>query len=424
MATKTETIQDLKNESLTPRSTAFLLGHTKEEQEFFDCFKSGNFHHSWIITGPKGIGKATLAYRIIRYIFSLSNQNLLKDLNINTTLDFSNIENTSLDFEDDDYNDDYNNEYDYEEENVSQSTSSSNVSVKKSDILNNLDNSPLKLQPTNSIFERLLAGGLTDLKVVEREYSNDAKTKLNSEIKIEQIRELKEFFSKTSSEGGYKIGIIDCVDEMNEKSRNAILKILEEAPNKSLLILICNNYEGLLDTIKSRCRILKLKPLSDDIMTTLISEYISNISEEDVKKLIFLSEGSIGTALDFYNSNGLEILQSFYELFPDILMKKNQKLTTLLNLIGYSEIKLKIFEKVFITFINNLIKLNSNINVNFASNEVERITKYCHQYFSNSDKLFKIREEILSNFELTPLLNLDYASVVISAFERLKNVYR
>ena len=58
MATKTETIQDLKSESLTPRSTAFLLGHTKEEQEFFDCFKSGNFHHSWLITGPKGIGKA------------------------------------------------------------------------------------------------------------------------------------------------------------------------------------------------------------------------------------------------------------------------------------------------------------------------------------------------------------------------------
>lgn len=423
MVKKTETVNDFKLESLTPRTTPFLLGHLKEEKEFFDCFKSGNFHHSWLITGPKGIGKATLAYRIVRYIFSLNNQELLKDLNIDTTLDFSNIDNSSLDFEEYD-NDDYNDEYNYEEDSVSQSTTSSTASsIKKSDTLNELDNSPLKLLPSNSIFERLLAGGLTDLKVVEREYSDDAKTKLKSEISVDQIRSLNEFLSKTSSEGGYKIGIIDCIDEMNASGKNALLKTLEEAPNKSLIILICNNYEGLLDTIKSRCRTLKLKPLSDETMTTLISEYISDITEDDIKKLVSLSEGSIGTAIDFYNSNGLEILESFYELFPDILNKKNQKIGNLLNLIGYSETRLKIFEKIFISFINNLIKLNSNINLNFPSQEIEKITKYCTQYFTNSDKLFKIRENTLSDFELTPGLNLDYGSVIISAFERLKNVY-
>ncbi|MDE6224320.1 MAG: hypothetical protein K2M23_02475, partial [Alphaproteobacteria bacterium] len=80
MPLKDETIDQSKNDS--PKTTPFLLSHLKEETEFFNAFKSSHLHHSWLITGPKGIGKATLAYRIARYIFSLSNPDHLKNLNI------------------------------------------------------------------------------------------------------------------------------------------------------------------------------------------------------------------------------------------------------------------------------------------------------------------------------------------------------
>lgn len=428
MATKTEPQNDFKSETLTPRTTPYLLGHEVSEREFFDCFKSGAFHHSWIISGQKGIGKATFAYRIIRYIFSLNNQDLLNDLNLDTKLDMEKLSTQTANIFDDEDDDDDSDGYetdisDDSEVSYSSAKTTDTPSIKKSENLDLLDKSPLKLSPTHPIFERLLAGGITDLMVVEREFADSSHTKLKSEISVEQIRQLKEFFSKTSSEGGYKIALIDCVDEMNPNSSNALLKILEEAPNKSLLLLICNNYEGLLDTIKSRCRVLKLHPLSDENMSILLRDYIDGISDSDVKNLIELSEGSIGTAISFYNNNGIDILNLFFEVIPDLMSKKNKKILDLCLMVGNIETKLKIFEQIYITFLNNLIKLNAKLPVVFASTEEEKITKLCAKYFTNSDSLFAIREQSLNDFNLVPILNLDYTATIISAFERIKNAY-
>ncbi len=426
--TSTDIIDDFKKESLTPRTSPYLLSHLEAEEEFFKLLKADNLHHSWIITGEKGIGKATLAYRIIRYIFSSSNNSdIMSNLNLELDTSISSIasnDNSFLDDSDDEEESEYTDtDFSFEDTNSSSLSAPAEKNIQNSIVLNELDTSPLKHFASHPIFERLLAGGLTDLKVITREYSDSAKTKLKSEISIDQIRDLKEFFSKTSSEGGYKIALIDSLDEMNPKSTNALLKILEEAPNKSLLLLICNNYEALLDTIKSRCRILKLLNLNDDTMQVLLSEYIPNISEDDIAKLIMLSSGSIGTALNFYKSDGLTILDTFNSIIPDFLNKKNKRLLELTSLIGNSEIKFKVFQKILITFINKLIKLNSNVSVSFSSKEEEQALCLAQKYFLNTDKLFKIREEVLKNFELTPILNLDTTAAIITCFERLKNAY-
>ncbi len=414
----------LTNDLLCPISNPFLIGHSNAEQEFFDAFKSGNLHHSWIISGEKGIGKATLAYRIVRYIFSLQNQDIISNLSLDTNLDINKVSEDPLDFgydeEDDDSQDD---DFSFSSSDLIIPQTSNTETKNDDSALKLVDNSPLKLSPKNSIFERLVAGGVTDLKVIEREYSDSSKTKLKTEISVEQIRELKEFFSKTSSEGGHKIAIIDSVDDMNQNSSNALLKILEEAPNKSLLILICNNYEGLLDTIKSRCRVLKLHPLSDENMDILLHEYIKDISQENVKQLIHLAHGSIGTALDFYHNNGVEISKVFYETVPNVLAKKNKQILDIVNLIGNSETKLKIFERLYISLLDNVLRMNSGLSQNFASNLEENTTKFCAKFLINPDKIFKIRENALNYFDLTQTLNLDYMAVIISSFERLKNAY-
>lgn len=408
----------------TPIATPFLIGHTEAEHEFLDCFKSGHFHHSWIITGMPGIGKATLAYRIVRYIFSLNNQDLISNLSLDTKLDVNKIAEDNIDFNYDSDEEDSDNFSFSSDDLIIPQSQEKEKSTPTDSALQSLDNSPLKLSPKHPIFERLLAGGLTDLFVVEREYSDAAKTKLKTEISIEQIRKLKEFFSKTSSEGGYKIAIVDSVDNLNTNSSNALLKILEEAPNKSLLLLICNNYEGLIDTIKSRCRVLKLHPLSDENMEILLSEYIREISPENIKQLIHLAHGSIGAALDFYNNNGIEISEKLYSSLPEILSRKNRKILDITTLVGYSEIKFKIFSQALMVLIENIIRINTGLTASYSSEIEERATKFCAQYFVNTEKLFKLREKFLSYFELTPVLNLDYTAVIISLFERLKNAYR
>ena len=407
----------------TPITTPYLIGHEVAEKEFLDSFKSGHLHHAWLITGESGIGKVTLAYRIARYIFSLNNQDLISNLSLDTNLDINKVAEDGIDFGYDDDTDDSDDDFSFSSDDLIIPNKSENNNIEKSSVLQSLDTSPIKLSPKHPIFERLIAGGLTDLKVVEREYADASKTKLKSEISVEQIRDLKEFFSKTSSEGGYKIAIIDSVDDMNPNSSNALLKVLEEAPNKSLLLLICNNYEGVIDTIKSRCRTLKLHPLSDENMNILLREYITGISDENIRDLISLSHGSIGTAINFYNNNGIEISNIFYTILPSVLAHKNKEILSLTSLIGNSEIKLKIFKDLCINLLDNIIRISAGLNVNFASELEERTVKFCAKYLTNPDKIFKIREKLLSYFDLTQTLNLDYTAVIMSCFERLKNAY-
>ena len=415
---------DKVSDERSPKNTFCLLGHKEAEEEFLHNFNSGHLHHAWLISGPKGIGKATFAYRVIRYIFSLANSSLIKDLNIDLNLDASNVKEEEIDFSDDYSSDteelDIDDTFDYQ----SVSSKSINLGIQNKDIIDSIDDSPLKISPSNPICERLIYGGIADLKIIEREYSDTNKTKLRTEILVKQIRELKEFFSKTSSEGGYRIALIDSVDDLNTNSANALLKILEEAPAKSLLLLICNNYENVIDTIKSRCRLLKLKPLNDENMNILLKDYINGIQDEDVKTLTYLSDGSIGNALEFYHNDGINILKSFYDIVPGVLSKDNKKLTDLILLIGNSDIRFNIFKQIYIKFLDNIIKEKSNIKISFTSSKEENVIKLCSNAILNTDKIFKIREDALSLFELVSVLNLDYTAVIFSVFERLKNAYR
>lgn len=414
MPLKDETIDQPKNDS--PKTTTFLLSHLKEETEFFNAFKSAHLHHSWLIVGPKGIGKATLAYRIARYIFSLSNPDHLKNLNIKIDTSSPILENNFS--YDDEEGDDTDTMGFFEDTpvTVAQSQPSvSNVSLEK------LDTSPLKLAPSHPIFERLTTGGLTDLIVIEREFSDTTK-KLKTEISVEQIRNLKEFFSKTSSEGGYKVAIIDSVDEMNANSKNALLKILEEAPEKSLLLLICHNINGILPTIKSRCRILKLSHIDNENMKLLLREKLPDITEEEITKLVNISDGSIGTAINIYNNKGLDLQHKIFTLIPEIFNKKNAGILEIANLVSNEEI-FKIFQNIILNFLSSAIKYKSKVALpNIDTTEkiaLETITTH----YKNIKSLFAIRESLLNNFRLYPLLNLDITALIISTFERIKNVY-
>ena len=418
MATKEDVI--LENQENNPKDTPYLLSHQKEEEEFFTAFKSGHLHHSWLITGTKGIGKATLAYRIARYIFSLNNPNHLKNLNINIDtsspiLDNLPENNFNYDDEDEDESEDSFSSLNYTETPI-QSPSVASVSLDK------FDTSPLKLSASHPIFERLKAGGLTDLIIIEREFSDASKTKLKTEISVEQIRKLKEFFSKTSSEGGYKIAIIDSVDEMNTNSKNALLKILEEAPNQSLLLLICHNINGLLPTIKSRCRILKLSPIDDKNMELLLKDKIPSIKENEIKELIKISEGSIGTALNIYKNNGLDLQTKFLGVIPEIFNKKNSGILEIINTVGNSEEIFNIFQDIVIRFLSNAIKYKSKLPIKNLTDIETRALDVITTYYKNIKSLFSIREAVLKDFRLVPLLNLDITATIISTFERIKNV--
>lgn len=255
-------------DEIKPRDNPYLIGHEVQEKLILDAWRNRALHHAYLISGPKGIGKATLAYRIARFLLNAS----------------------------DDKADSY---------------------------------KSLEISPDSQVFKQISANAHPDFKMVERgyiktdrqkiykalavgNYMSDeelAKLKKSAEILIDDVREVNDFLAKSSAYGGWRVVIIDSVDEMNRSSANAILKILEEPPHKTMLLLVAHNPATLLPTIRSRCAKLELKPLKDNITASLLRRYCSDLDESKIKKLSALAEGSIGKAMIYAGGNAVE----FYE---------------------------------------------------------------------------------------------------------------
>jgi DNA polymerase-3 subunit delta' len=235
---------------ITPRENPELVGHGAAEQLLLDAYGGGRLPHAWLFNGPHGIGKATLAYRFARFVLSRNEADQgLFAADLPATLAIGRDE---RDF-------------------------------------------------------RLVAnGGHPGLRVVER--SVDPKTKrMRSGISVDQVRELAGFFAMTSADGGWRIAIVDGADEMNRNAANAILKLLEEPPAKSLIILVSQGAGRMLATIRSRCRQLALRPLGDAETAAVVAAALADEDPRDVAALARLAAGSPGRAIALAEAGGLDL---------------------------------------------------------------------------------------------------------------------
>jgi DNA polymerase III subunit delta' len=225
-----------------PRRRADLKGHQAAEETLLRQWASGRMHHAWLFAGPRGIGKATLAYRLARFLLSFP--------------DFRRAgERTSL-----------------------------------------------SVPSESPVAHRIAARGHADLISLERAYDAKAE-RLKSEIAVDDVRRVSGFFSRTAGEGGWRIAIVDAAEDLNTESANALLKILEEPPAHSLFVLVSHQPGRLLPTIRSRCLRLDLAPLSQ-ADTISVVEPMADQTPEEIERAARLSQGSPGRALELLNSQG------------------------------------------------------------------------------------------------------------------------
>lgn len=164
----------------------------------------------------------------------------------------------------------------------------------------------LSLPENAPAFRRVAAGTHPDLFTVERRI-NTKTEKLQSEIVIATIQEASAFMRLTPAEGGWRVVVIDGAEDMNPNAANALLKILEEPPARAILLLVTSAPGRLLPTIRSRCRVLPMAPLTEDVMGTLLAEYAPELGQDERARLAGLSEGSIGTALTLAAEGGVAL---------------------------------------------------------------------------------------------------------------------
>ncbi|HZB90047.1 MAG TPA: DNA polymerase III subunit delta', partial [Stellaceae bacterium] len=238
-----------------PRDNPLLLGHEAAEAALMQAYRSGRLPHAWLISGPRGIGKATLAFRFTRFVLAEGETGAL----------FASAPDG------------------------------------------------LAVPPEHPIFRRVASGGHADLLVVERGLDPRRK-KLRSEIVVEDTRAITGFLRLTPAEGRWRIVVLDGADMMNRNAANALLKILEEPPKRALLLLVSDNPGRLLPTIRSRCRRLALKPLPLRLVAEALARYRPDLSAEDRAILAQLAEGSIGRALELAAAGGVALYRSLVKL--------------------------------------------------------------------------------------------------------------
>ncbi|MGB7271316.1 MAG: DNA polymerase III subunit delta' [Albidovulum sp.] len=247
-----------------PRDTAQLFGQAAAEAAFLDAFNSGRLHHGWLMTGPRGVGKATLAWRIARFLLTTpvgedEGPGLFGDAPAKPT---------------------------------------------------NIDT-----DPDHPVARRILAGAEPGLFLLRRAWDADKK-RLKAVIGVDEVRRLKGFFQLSAADGGRRVAIVDDADEMNPSAANALLKLLEEPPAGVTLLLISHQPSGLLPTIRSRCRELRLATLEPEDLARCLTGAGAEVS--DAAALGALSGGSAGAAIRLANLDGLATYAGIVALFTGL----------------------------------------------------------------------------------------------------------
>jgi DNA polymerase-3 subunit delta' len=233
-----------------PRETKTLYGHTDAEHTILAAWASGRLPHALLIGGPEGIGKATLAFRIARFI-------------------------------------------------LARGAAPADALTPES----------LDIASDHPVSRQVEALAHPDLLILRRVWNDDTK-KLRSEIRVEDVRRTISFFGSTSAYGGYRVCIVDSAEELNKSGANALLKILEEPPANSLLMIVSHSPGRLLPTIRSRCRRLMLRPLDVADVTAALEGIAAgnpDLPRDQIGAAATAGGGSVRHALQLLTGENLEV---------------------------------------------------------------------------------------------------------------------
>jgi DNA polymerase-3 subunit delta' len=158
-------------------------------------------------------------------------------------------------------------------------------------------------------------------------------------ISVEAARVLLPFLGSRPALGGWRVVLIDAIDEMNRNAANAVLKSLEEPPANTLFLLVCHAQGQLLPTIRSRCLIVPVKPLPDQALLQAIQLQNPDADADKLTKIAAMSGGTVATALSLLNGNGFEVAQQTLALLDQEQKAKLQMLIIHSNLVALLPIK-------------------------------------------------------------------------------------
>lgn len=242
---------DRFGEAPHPRDAQALFGHAEAERRLLEAYRSGMLPQAWIIGGREGIGKATLAWRFARFLF------------------------------------------------VHPDPRAPAVQAA----------SHLGVPADHPAVRRVSSLSHGDLALLRRQWNEKTKRHF-TEIRVDDVRDALALFHQASGEGGWRICIIDCAEHLNRSSANALLKIVEEPPPRSLFLMVAHRPANVLATLRSRSRMLLLEPLNDQEVAAAVETlgpFYANRSGVEIEAAAARAGGSAREALRLLQGDGLQL---------------------------------------------------------------------------------------------------------------------
>ena len=285
----------------SPREVERVFGHDEAAQEFEEALRSGRLHHAWLLVGPEGIGKATLAYRLARTILAHAEAGDL------------------------------------------------------------LPGEPADVARDHPIFRKVAGLAHPNLLLIRRSWME--KTKRYSQvISVDEVRRLRSFLGSTAGDGSWRVVIVDRADQLNQNAANALLKALEEPPPNTLFLLVSNAEGRLPVTIRSRTRVLRLAPLSDEPLGAAVRAALHRdeieTDEETFQMAMALSEGSVRRALELVTGEGIGLYSDIvatFEGLPDLDGARVQRQAEKLASVNETE-QLELYLALLLGLIERLVR--------------------------------------------------------------------
>ncbi len=348
-----------------PRMTERLYGHGAAETELASAFASGRMHHGWLLTGPEGTGKATLAYRLARFLIASASE---RDM-FGQSLDIG-----------------------------SETTAARQV--------------------------RSLSH--PDLLLIRRPYDHKTK-RLRTEITVDEVRRLKGFLQLRGTDGGWRVVIVDQANELNSNAANALLKALEEPPQRTVFLLISSAPSRLLPTIRSRCRTLECAPLDGEMLKKAVTQAIvasgDSVSSpvpsgESWATLERLAQGSVRRALGLLGGKGFDTYDRIVAVVSALPTVDWGAVHSLGDELGSpaADPKFQLFYDLFLGLISRMVRAAALKDA--QSNEGQLAARLIPE--PRLAAWAQVWETVVTDKADAEALNLDRKALILNTFSRLE----
>ena len=315
-----------------PDLTSSLIGHEAAQLSIADAISRRQVPGAYLLSGQRGIGKATLAWHIAATLL------------------------TQHDSEDHKEN----------------SLFSEALPV----------SSPprLSFNPNDPVISRMQQGSHPDFLWLRPVY-DDKKKQFKSEISVDQVRKIGQFLSLTAGEKSWKVVIIDSTDIMNNAAANALLKWLEEPPSHTVFLLIAHHAAALLPTIISRCRMITLTVPDKDAFARIVG---AQLNDQEMQQLYMLTGGSPGLAQHWQRTSWMKYWNNLLEITSAASFDVKKATLFSATLSKDVDFPLSSVQRLFETLLLHATKINAAFDVSSATQHELNAYRHIAQMHSAS----------------------------------------